>query len=575
MKEIVGEKISQRRYRKMWNKKAVFAAGFVVILGITGTGIYLGTREREAEVVTKETVAEYGDLTVGVTESGSAALGTVEQKFSVDLSESGSSSTTTGSQNTNDLSKIQGMNMTTGNNGGSGSQSDSDNSSESGILEVEEVYVSEGQVVEKGDNLLKLTKESIDKARKILKDAVDSAELTLKKAKIDRKSTKVSAKYEYEENITIGKNAKNDYNNTVASLQNAVNEAQDAVEEADKRIAAIPKEIKKLQAQKTSASKDTSTKNAGISPDRGAGDGTQEVQGNGAIESSITDNSTTTGTTDTTTGMESQISALESELTSVKKNYSNLVNRLTQAKSEQISGKITAKEKYDQAILNYENAKEIYDIAMDGIDDEVNEAKDALAEAKENRAEFESFVLDGIITTEYAGTILSVGYEKGDILNSDTAMTTYADAKAVEVTVSVSQEDISNVEIGETVNIVFTAYEEEMYYGTVTGITTSESNSSSTVSYDVTVNVTGDVSKIYEGMTTNVTFVTKELKDVVYVSNKAVQTEGTKSYVKRVKDGKTEKVEVETGFSNGTAVEIKEGLAQGDRVLIESQVGGL
>ncbi|MBD5088612.1 MAG: HlyD family efflux transporter periplasmic adaptor subunit [Clostridiales bacterium] len=558
----------------MWNKKAVIIVGFIAVIGMTGVGIYLGTRESEAEVVTKETTVEYGNLTVGVTESGTAALGTVEQKFSVDLSENGNSGTTTSSQNTNDLSGIQGMNMTAGNNGGSSNQSNSNSSSESGILEVEEIYVSEGQVVEKGDNLLKLTKESIDKSREILKNVVDSAELTLKKAKIDRKSTKVSAKYEYEENITIGKNAKNDYNNTISSLQNAVNEAQDAVEEADKRIAAIPKEIKKLQAQKTSASKATSTKNTGMPSDMGTGDGTQEVQGNKNIESSTTDNSTTTGATDTTSGVDSQISALETELSSLKKNYSNLVNRLTQAKSEQISGKITAKEKYDQAILNYENAKEIYDIAMNGIDDEVNEAKDALADAKENLAEFESFVLDGIITTEYAGTILSIGYEKGDTLNSDTAIAAYADAKAVEVTVSVSQEDISNVEIGETVNIAFTAYEEEMYHGIVTGITTSESSSSSTVSYDVTINVTGDVAKIYEGMTANVTFVTKELKDVVYVSNKAIQTEGTKSYVKRVKDGKTEKLEVETGFSNGTDVEIKNGLSQGDTVLIESQAGG-
>lgn len=182
-------------------------------------------------------------------------------------------------------------------------------------------------------------------------------------------------------------------------------------------------------------------------------------------------------------------------------------------------------------------------------------------------------MLDGIITTEYAGTILSVGYEKGETLNNDTAITTYADAKAVEVTVSVLQEDISNVEIGETVNIAFTAYEDELYHGIVTGITTSESKSSSTVSYDVTINVTGDVSKIYEGMTANVTFVTKELKDVIYVSNKAIQTEGTKSYVKRVRDGKTEKVEVKTGFSNGTCVEIKEGLSKGETVLMESQVG--
>lgn len=555
----------------MWNRKAIIAAGLIVVIGISGVGIYLGTKKSEAEVVSKETTVEYGNLTVGVTESGAATLGTVEQSFLIDLSDSGSNNTITSSQNTNDLSGMQGINIAAGgNNGGSSSQGSYNSTNESGTLEVEEVYVSEGQVVEKGDNLLKLTEESVKESRKILKDAVNSAELILKKAKIDRKSTKVSAKYEYEENITIGKNAKNDYNNTLSSLQNAVDEAQDAINEADERMTAIPQEIKKLQAQKTSASKAASTKNANLPSDKGAG--TQSTQGNENIGNFTTDNGTTTGNTDTASGIDSQISALESELSSLKKNYSNLINRLSQAKSEQISGKIAAKEEYDQAMLNYENAKEIYDIAMNGIDDEVNDAEETFTDAKENLAEFESFILDGIITTEYAGTILSVGYEKGDTLSSDTAIATYADAKGVNVAVSVSQEDISNVEVGETVNIAFTAYEEEIYHGVVTGITISESSSSSNVSYDVTVNVTGDVSKIYEGMTANVTFVTKEIEDVVYVSNKAIQTEGTKSYVKRVSNGNTERVEVETGFSNGTAVEIKKGLSQGDIVLIESRV---
>ena len=555
----------------MWNRKAIIAAGLIVVIGISGVGIYLGTKKSEAEVVSKETTVEYGNLTVGVTESGAATLGTVEQSFLIDLSDSGSNNTITSSQNTNDLSGMQGINIVAGgNNGGSSSQGSYNSTNGSGTLEVEEVYVSEGQVVEKGDDLLKLTEESVKESRKILKDAVNSAELILKKAKIDRKSTKVSAKYEYEENITIGKNAKNDYNNTLSSLQNAVDEAQDAINEADERMTAIPKEIKKLQAQKTSASKTASTKNANLPSDIGAG--TQSTQGNENIGNFTTDNGTTTGNTDIASGIDSQINALESELSSLKKNYSNLINRLSQAKSEQISGKIAAKEEYDQAMLNYENAKEIYDIAMNGIDDEVNDAEEIFTDAKENLAEFESFILDGIITTEYAGTILSVGYEKGDTLSSDTAIATYADAKGVNVAVSVSQEDISNVEVGETVNIAFTAYEEEIYHGVVTGITTSESSSSSNISYDVTVNVTGDVSKIYEGMTANVTFVTKEIEDVVYVSNKAIQTEGTKSYVKRVSNGNTERVEVETGFSNGTAVEIKKGLSQGDIVLIESRV---
>ncbi len=69
------------------------------------------------------------------------------------------------------------------------------------------------------------------------------------------------------------------------------------------------------------------------------------------------------------------------------------------------------------------------------------------------------------------------------------------------------------------------------------------------------------------------TFITKEIEDVLYVSNKAVIAEDAKSYVK-VKDdsGNVQKVEVTTGFSDGVHVEIQEGLKEGDTVLIESKV---
>ena len=217
--------------------------------------------------------------------------------------------------------------------------------------------------------------------------------------------------------------------------------------------------------------------------------------------------------------------------------------------------------------------EEIYDIAMDGIDDEVDDAKEQVKEAKKTLAAYEKMVKNGVITSDYAGTILSLGYAEGDTLNTSTAIASFADADAVTVTVSVSQEDVSTIAIGDVVNIVFSAYEEETYSGVVSAIDTAEtSDNSSMIDYDVTVKVTGDVFKIYQGMTSNVTFITKELKNVVYVSNKAIQTEGTKSYVKKKEGNTIVKKEVVTGFSNGSSVEIQSGLEEGDVVLIESQV---
>ena len=170
--------------------------------------------------------------------------------------------------------------------------------------------------------------------------------------------------------------------------------------------------------------------------------------------------------------------------------------------------------------------------------------------------------------------VTELGYAVGDSISSSTSIATIADASEVTITVSVDQEDIASIAVNDEVNVDFTAYTGMTYKGVVSSIsTTASSDSSSTVTYPVVVTLTGDVSAIYSGMSADVTFVTKEMEDVLYVSNKTIINEGTKSYVKvKASDGTITKVEVETGFSDGNNVEITSGITEGETVLIESQV---
>ena len=73
-------------------------------------------------------------------------------------------------------------------------------------------------------------------------------------------------------------------------------------------------------------------------------------------------------------------------------------------------------------------------------------------------------------------------------------------------------------------------------------------------------------------MTAEVTFITKQTKDVTYISNRAVIRDDGVSYVLMKDDsGKVVKNEITTGFSDGNNVEVKSGLNEGDTVLIESK----
>ena len=453
----------------------VLSLGAAALLLIGGISVYAHqtSDSGESETVYKETTAEYGTLTVGITESGSVTIGSISQDMDEDISTSSNSgsSQTSGTQTTG----------TSTNNS-------------SVVLEVEEVYVSVGQQVKAGDTLLKLTDESIEK--------YSSAK------------EKVSANYSYNLSVAEGSVAQEEYEATISELQDAVDEAQEAVDESQALLTYY-----------------------------------QEM-----IDS----------------GMD-----LSESLADEQENYDKLYNKLKAAKSAYTTKSVEAEKKYKEAMLSYENADSQYSADVTGVDVSVNTAQDTLTDAKEALSEFEIFVGDGTIYSDYDGTIMSVGYEAGDDLSTSTSIVTFADTDAVTMTVSVSEEDISEIAIGDEVMIELNAYEGQTFSGEVESIDTSVSSGSSTVSYNVTVKINGDVDGIYTDMTGNVTFIEKQVADVVYVSNKAIINEGTVSYVKvKDSDGTIEKKEVTTGFSDGVNVEITEGLSEGETVLIESQVTG-
>jgi len=169
--------------------------------------------------------------------------------------------------------------------------------------------------------------------------------------------------------------------------------------------------------------------------------------------------------------------------------------------------------------------------------------------------------------------VTAVNYEAGDELEETGAMVTYTEEDKFTVSMDISEEDITSVAVGDKVTLEFSAYEDETWDGQVSAITTSVSdNHSTTISYPVTIDILGDTTTLYGGMTADVTFVTDSVSDVLYVSEQAIVYEDDKSYVYIRSGNDYEKKEITTGFSNGSVTEVTEGLSEGDTVYIQSKV---
>lgn len=581
-------------------KKITIGIVCLLILSIVaGFGYYQVQKGKKSDtkVVTKETEVKSGNLTVGITESGNVAIDTLTQSYSLSrtsvsststsssgstssatTTKSGSSDSTKSADNAsleqssstkNSASSIQSTaNTSTKSTADSSTKStaysSTQNSSASSEEElvVKKVCVSTGQNVKKGDTLLTLTKSSVESAKKSYQENYDAARIAYNEAKTTRDAAKVSAEYEYKQRIATGKSALATYKATVASLETNVSSTKVAYQKAQNGIKTLPIQIaslkKKIAKAKSASGVMDSVNNT-----------TQQSSSNTTTGTNTT---SSTQSSSTITQLTQELTRLQTQLSEYRSNLNSLKSQYTSAKKALKTGKITAKQTYEESRIEAKNAKALYTVALSSVNDDVDAAKETYDQTKEELEAFNAFTKNNEVTAKYTGKLTSVGYSKGDSLNSSTAIAAYVDTDGVNITVSVAQDDVSNIKVGDNVNIYLSAYEDELFEGTVTSISSS-STGDTTVSYPVVVTLSGDVSKVYDGMSSKVTFVSKEVKDVTYVSNKAITTEGTKSYVTLKKaDGTTKKTKVVTGFSDGHNVEIKSGLKKGDTVLIESQV---
>lgn len=554
-------------------------------------------KKSDTKVVTKETEVKSGNLTVGITESGNVAIDTLTQSYSLSrtsvsstsTSSSGSTSsaTTTKSGSSDSTKSADNASLeqsSSTKNSASSTQSTADSSTQSTAdsstqstaysstqnssasseeeLVVKKVCVSTGQNVKKGDTLLTLTKSSVESAKKSYQENYDAARIAYNEAKTTRDAAKVSAEYEYKQRIATGKSALATYKATVASLEANVSSTKAAYQKAQNGIKTLPTQIASLK-KKIAKAKSAS----------GVMDSVNNTKQQSSSNTTTGTNTTSsTQSSSTITQLTQELTQLQTQLSEYRSNLNSLKSQYTSAKKALKTGKITAKQTYEERRIEAKNAKALYTVALSSVNDDVDAAKETYDQTKEELEAFNAFTKNNEVTAKYTGKLTSVGYSKGDSLNSSTAIAAYVDTDGVNITVSVAQDDVSNIKVGDNVNIYLAAYEDELFEGTVTSIS-STSTGDTTVSYPVVVTLSGDVSKVYDGMSSEVTFVSKEVKDVTYVSNKAITTEGTKSYVTLKKaDGTTKKTKVVTGFSDGHNVEIKSGLKKGDTVLIESQV---
>lgn len=520
---------------KKRRKLILFLLGLTVIIGAACYTLFIQPSLNEDYYEYKETQIQFGDLVQGITESGSIDFVTESLDYELDF----------------DFSDDE-------------DEDDEDEEENSGYLRIEEIYIANGQRIKAGDAVLKFTDKSMANLRQKLKSAKSEAEIALEEARTDYELNALSARQTYDSNILDGSSAESIYTLTTVSLQKEIEQAQAQVSIWETEIRQIEKELDDTWEDFDELEEEYEDALYEFNHTHEEASVTKYIT---AREEYLSIKERYESARDERLEQREKMVELQEDID----NQALIINAMLQKLERR---NLDAKQSYEVSSLNGELAEGIYNYSLDSLAETVRQGQEDLEAARKDLEDFEEFVQDGILYAGEDGLITGIAYEEGDYLITEGPLFSYVKDGNYIITIDIAEEDIPYVYVGEEVNIEFSAYPDEYYEGIITEITTSSSRqSSTTVSYPVTIEISGDTDKLYGGMTGDITFITEEAQEVLYVSKKAIVKEEGKFYVyQKREDGEYELFEVETGFSDGINIQIVSGLEEGETVYIASLI---
>lgn len=170
------------------------------------------------------------------------------------------------------------------------------------------------------------------------------------------------------------------------------------------------------------------------------------------------------------------------------------------------------------------------------------------------------------LTAKQDGEVGEVNVKEGDTVLGDKPLTTVADYRTLEVDIKVDEYDVSALKVGKEVDVKVNAQDKSVK-GKVQRVS-HEATSENNVSYFPAKIRLEDSSGLYAGMSAEVTMLNQQAKGAVTLPEKALQFDEENQPYVLVKnaDGKLQRKEVKTGLTDGTTVQITEGVSNGEQV---------
>ena len=252
-----------------------------------------------------------------------------------------------------------------------------------------------------------------------------------------------------------------------------------------------------------------------------------------------------------------------------------LVSTTYRAQYQQaLSSLQSAQSSYDVTQTDYKNNQQLQQegfiskMALDKLDANKVAAQTQLNNAKQALLIAEHALSETIIKAPVSGYIASRSSLKGDTVSNDTAMFSIVNIDSFELAAPISAEQVGSVHVGQTVELT-SAGMAQGFNGTVERINPAAQNGSR--SYLIYIRVDNSTGQLKAGMFAQGKIILASMANSLTVPAAALHTDGDKTFVYKIIDGKLVKQFVETGARASdaidAAVQINSGLTAGERVV--------
>lgn len=271
---------------------------------------------------------------------------------------------------------------------------------------------------------------------------------------------------------------------------------------------------------------------------------------------------------DTLENLERAVENAESALDTAERNLADTEKRLDDSVESYFDNYENAKRNYDEAVKNLESTKI-----------SIEQTLDSYKTSYERTAELMDYSIDTLeldslyeqleactVKAKSDGIISELSVKEGAYAAANQTVAVITDYSSLVIDIKIDEYDILKVSEGDTVEVYVNALEETVT-GTITKISSKAEVASGVSYFPAEVSIEAG-ENIRVGMSVEVKLISRFSENAVSIVVEAVQYNDDNTAYVFIKNGETqEKRDVKLGTSDGTYIEITEGLSENEVVL--------